>query len=117
MGSRILLAGLLAVFPLVWMVAVSLMRPGEASAFPPPLLPGGNFLDNARRVLDTTDFWSAMLNSLIVSSACAASAAGRAKSGSKRSSMSASFGNSTPTGRCIAAQRRPHSASIYTKAS
>src|SRR5215813_8111834 len=35
-------------FPLVWMVAVSLMSPGEASTFPPPLLPGRPTLANYR---------------------------------------------------------------------
>lgn len=40
---------------------------------PPPLLPGGNFLANASRVLDTIDFWQAMLNSLVVATVCATS--------------------------------------------
>ncbi|HEY2179434.1 MAG TPA: carbohydrate ABC transporter permease, partial [Caulobacteraceae bacterium] len=33
------LAAALALAPLVWMVSVSLMAPGEADSFPPPLLP------------------------------------------------------------------------------
>ena len=28
-----------SLFPLLWMLSASLMAPGEASAFPPPLLP------------------------------------------------------------------------------
>ena len=28
-----------ALFPLLWMLSVSFMAPGEASALPPPLLP------------------------------------------------------------------------------
>ena len=35
---------------------------------PPPLVPGGHFIDNAKRVFDQIDFWSALLNSVIVSS-------------------------------------------------
>jgi multiple sugar transport system permease protein len=33
------LAALLTLFPLIWMATVSLMAPGEASVFPPPLWP------------------------------------------------------------------------------
>ena len=32
-------AAAIALFPLLWMLAVSFMAPGEASAYPPPLLP------------------------------------------------------------------------------
>jgi cellobiose transport system permease protein len=61
--------------PLYWSVVIGSHTKDEANQIPPPLTPGGHFLDNARRVLDTTDFWTAMLNSLLVSSACAASVA------------------------------------------
>jgi len=33
------LLAVFALFPLVWMVSVSFMQAGEASSFPPPLLP------------------------------------------------------------------------------
>lgn len=36
----------LAIFPLVWMLSVSFMTPGEASHFPPPLLPAHPTLEN-----------------------------------------------------------------------
>ena len=71
--------GLLAAFvigsalPLYWSFVIGSHTKDEANDLPPPLLPGGHFLENARRVLDTTEFWQAMLNSLIVSTACAAS--------------------------------------------
>ena len=32
-------AAVVSLFPLLWMVSVSLMAPGEASSLPPPLLP------------------------------------------------------------------------------
>jgi multiple sugar transport system permease protein len=67
-----LLAGLaaLTLFPLAWMVSASLMAPGEASAFPPPLLPRAASLDNYR-TLFAADGHSGIgrqaLNSLLVS--------------------------------------------------
>jgi multiple sugar transport system permease protein len=37
---------LLTLMPLAWMVSASLMAPGEASRFPPPLLPRAPTLAN-----------------------------------------------------------------------
>jgi multiple sugar transport system permease protein len=47
-----LLLGIAAitVMPLLWMVSVSLMAPGEASVFPPPLLPSHPTLGNYREL-------------------------------------------------------------------
>ena len=76
-----LVYGLLTAFligsalPLYWSVVIGSHTKAEANQIPPPLTPGGHFLDNARRVLDTTDFWTAMLNSVLVSTACALSVA------------------------------------------
>jgi len=41
----------LTLFPLFWMASVSLMAPGEASHFPPPLLPAIPTLANYRELL------------------------------------------------------------------
>lgn len=74
-----LVYGLLAAFvlgsaaPLYWSFVIGSHTTGDAKDFPPPMLPGGHFLANARRVLDTVDFWQAMLNSILVSTACAVS--------------------------------------------
>lgn len=57
---------LLAVFPLFWMVAVSLMPPGQANSFPPPLLPHPPTLTNYRALLSTTGMGRAFANSLLV---------------------------------------------------
>ncbi|RYY47876.1 MAG: carbohydrate ABC transporter permease [Actinomycetales bacterium] len=71
--------GLLAAFvigsalPLYWSVVIGSHTRERATSFPPPLLPGGHFLENAARVLDTVEFWQAMVNSLVVSTACATS--------------------------------------------
>ncbi len=51
-GLLVVAAGL-ALFPLLWMVSVSFMTPGESNVFPPPLLPRhftlGNFAELFRR--------------------------------------------------------------------
>jgi multiple sugar transport system permease protein len=39
---------LVTLAPLLWMVSVSFMAPGEAAAFPPPLLPSAPTLENYR---------------------------------------------------------------------
>ena len=41
--------------------------PRRSTADPGPLLPGGNFLENAATVVDTVPFWKALGNSVIVS--------------------------------------------------
>lgn len=74
-----LVYGLLTAFvlgsalPLYWSFVIGSHTKAEAEQFPPPILPGGHFFENARKVLDTIDFWQALANSLIVSTACAAS--------------------------------------------
>src|SRR5215212_7691308 len=71
--------GLLAAFvigsalPLYWSFMIGSHTKAEAGQKPPPLLPGGHFLENARRVFDTVDFWQALLNSMLVSGGAAAS--------------------------------------------
>ena len=74
-----LVYGLLAAFvigsalPLYWSFVIGSHTKEVADDFPPPILPGGHFLDNASRVLDTIEFWQALLNSIIVSTVCATS--------------------------------------------
>lgn len=62
-----LLAGF-ALFPLLWMVSVSLMQPGEASRFPPPFLPAEPGLSAYRALFETTGIARYFLNSLFVAS-------------------------------------------------
>ena len=62
----------LAVFamgPLLWMLSVSLMAPGEASSFPPPLLPENPTLDNYIMLFEYSSMGRNFLNSLFVASA------------------------------------------------
>ena len=58
---------LLALAPLAWMVSVSFMPMGEASGFPPPLLPSAVTLDNYRELFSRTGIGRAFANSLVVS--------------------------------------------------
>lgn len=74
-----LVYGLLGAFvlgsalPLYWSFVIGSHTKADAASFPPPFLPGGHFFENVRRVLDTVDFWQALLNSLLVSTFCAVS--------------------------------------------
>ena len=71
--------GLLAAFvlgsaaPFYWSFLLGSHTAQVAAQGVPPLLPGGHFLDNARRVIDTVPFWKALGNSVLVSSVCATS--------------------------------------------
>jgi len=63
----LLLLAAFALFPLLWMLSVSLMAPGEASRFPPPLLPDKPGLSAYRALFETTGISRYFVNSLIVS--------------------------------------------------
>jgi multiple sugar transport system permease protein len=49
-NGALALAALVALFPLVWMVSVSMMAPGEASSSPPPLVPASPTLASYREL-------------------------------------------------------------------
>ena len=53
--------------PLVWMVSVSFMAPGEAAAFPPPLFPSEPTLENYRTLFGTYGIGRYLANSVLVS--------------------------------------------------
>jgi len=53
-------------FPLYWSFLVASRDPSMLTEKIPPLVPGGNFIANARRVFDTVEFWKALGNSVIV---------------------------------------------------
>jgi multiple sugar transport system permease protein len=56
-----------ALFPLLWMVAASLMAPGEASTFPPPLLPAAATLANYRELFALAGMGRYLANSVLLS--------------------------------------------------
>jgi multiple sugar transport system permease protein len=60
---------LFALFPLFWMLSVSLMQPGEASAMPPPLLPAHATLSNYHELFERAGMGRHLLNSLLVATA------------------------------------------------
>jgi multiple sugar transport system permease protein len=62
-------AALVAVFPLVWMISVSLMAPGEASTSPPPLVPASPSLASYRELFARRDIARNLVNSLGVATA------------------------------------------------
>jgi len=62
------LVALLVLMPLVWMVAVSFMAPGEAAQFPPPLFPARPTLANYRTLFEHYGVGRYLANSLLVSS-------------------------------------------------
>ncbi len=74
-GARIVINALLIVvaalvlFPVLWMLSVSFMRPGEASAFPPPLLPAHATLANYRELFVRAGMGRYLLNSGLIATA------------------------------------------------
>lgn len=61
------LVALFVLLPLLWMVSVSLMHPGAAAQFPPPLLPAHPTLDNYRTLFQDYGIGRYAFNSLLVS--------------------------------------------------
>ena len=59
---------LLVLMPLIWMVSVSFMKPGEAAAFPPPLFPVEPTLENYRTLFSSYGIGRYVINSVVVSS-------------------------------------------------
>jgi len=57
----------LTLFPLLWMVSASLMASGEASTFPPPLVPRAPTLANYRELFASAGIGRQVINSLLVS--------------------------------------------------
>jgi multiple sugar transport system permease protein len=70
MINGLLIGGaIIALFPLLWMLSVSFMQPGEASSLPPPLLPSHATLANYRELFVHAGMGTYLLNSLLVSAA------------------------------------------------
>ncbi|MGA9335122.1 MAG: carbohydrate ABC transporter permease [Rudaea sp.] len=59
----------IVIFPLLWMLSVSFMHPGEASTFPPPLLPAHATLVNYHELFERAGMGRYLLNSLFIASA------------------------------------------------
>ena len=62
-------ASALALFPLLWMLAVSFMAPGEASAYPPPLVPAHPSFANYRELFAHAGMGRYLANSVLLAMA------------------------------------------------
>ena len=58
--------------PLLWMLSVSFMQPGEASGFPPPLLPSDATWHNYHQLFAQAGMGRYLLNSLVIATATTA---------------------------------------------
>ncbi|MDR1075772.1 MAG: carbohydrate ABC transporter permease [Xanthomonadaceae bacterium] len=63
----LLLLALVSLAPLLWMLSVSFMPAGQASGFPPPLLPTDATLENYRELFARGGMGGYFLNSVLVS--------------------------------------------------
>ena len=63
-NAALLLLAFVSLAPLAWMVSVSFMPSGQASQFPPPLLPAQATIDNYRQLFARTGMAGNFLNSL-----------------------------------------------------
>jgi len=63
-NGALVAAAVIAVFPLAWMIAVSMMAPGEASAMPPPLVPASPTLASYRALFSRAAVGRHLANSL-----------------------------------------------------
>ncbi len=57
---------LIAILPMVWMVAASLMRAGEANSYPPHLLPRDPTLEHYRILFTRLNLGRSLLNSALI---------------------------------------------------
>jgi multiple sugar transport system permease protein len=64
-GALVLLAAA-SLGPLLWMLSVSFMPPGQASSFPPPILPRGATLDAYRQLFALEGMGRRLFNSLLL---------------------------------------------------
>lgn len=58
--------GAVTLAPLLWMLAVSVMQPGEAAHFPPPLIPARPTLQNYATLFASTDMVRYFANSTVL---------------------------------------------------
>ena len=71
--ALLLAAAALTLLPLLWMLAVSFMTPGEASSFPPPFLPAHPTLSNYQQLFGRQNVARYLANSLwlaLLTTAC-----------------------------------------------
>ena len=65
-NGLMLALGVLSLAPLLWMASVSFMQPGEASSFPPPLLPSAPTWGNYHELFAKAGMGRYLFNSFLV---------------------------------------------------
>lgn len=65
-NAALMLAAVVTLFPLLWMLSVSLMPSGESSSYPPPLLPSTFTLEHYRSLFESQHLGRYFLNSMII---------------------------------------------------
>ena len=65
-NAALAITALFALGPLLWMLSVSFMQPGESNSLPPPLLPAHPTLANYQQLLSQTGIVRYFFNSLVV---------------------------------------------------
>lgn len=65
-NAALAIAAFFALAPLLWMISVSFMQPGESNALPPPLWPARPTLANYQQLLAQTGIARYFVNSLVV---------------------------------------------------
>lgn len=71
--ALVILVVLGSIFPFYWMFVVASNDTSAMSQLPPRVLPGPNFIENSRRVLESVPFLRALVNSFVVAGAVTAS--------------------------------------------
>src|SRR5690625_4356829 len=66
-----ILGVLLSIFPFYWLVVMSTSTTAEIFGYPPKLTFGNSFVENIRNVVQSVDLMQSLLNTIIVSTACA----------------------------------------------
>ena len=72
-NAALAIAAVFALAPLLWMISVSFMQPGESNALPPPLWPARPTLANYQQLLAQTGIVRYFVNSLVVATGVTAS--------------------------------------------
>jgi len=72
LNTVLVCVAVMTVSPLLWMVSASFMRTGEASAFPPPVIPSSPTLEQYASLFTRLNVARYLLNSAVVSTAVTA---------------------------------------------
>jgi len=67
----VILGVLLSIFPFYWLVVMSTSTTSEIFGYPPKLTIGDSFVENVQNVVASVDMLQALMNTVIVSGACA----------------------------------------------